>query len=169
MHRHRTLVWISTWKSQFYEFRYQFRAFGSRFEHIKVQKTIHWGCLKNSMQVTMAVTLILLERENRRALRRQRVFRDRRAAYDDVNLFQIYRVTLPVLLEVIDLVEDIAPYTRRSHAVPASLQVCVALRFLATGSYQLAMETWHLATVSRPFLASSLERPLPFETKPGRL
>jgi hypothetical protein len=32
------LVWILTLKSQFYDFRYQFRAFRSRFEHFKVQK-----------------------------------------------------------------------------------------------------------------------------------
>jgi hypothetical protein len=31
---------IYTWKSQFYDFRYQFRAFGSRFEHFKVQKML---------------------------------------------------------------------------------------------------------------------------------
>jgi hypothetical protein len=37
------LVWISTWKSQFYYFRYQFRAFGSRFEHFKVQKSLQGG------------------------------------------------------------------------------------------------------------------------------
>ena len=58
--------------------------------------------------------------------------------HDDTDLIQRYRVTRPVLLEVIDLVDDdIAPYTRRSRAVPTSLQVCVALRFLATGTYQL--------------------------------
>ena len=100
-------------------------------------------CLSASfhMQVIMAVALILLEREERRALRRQRVFRDRLHpldTYDDTDLIQRYRVTRPVLLEVIDLVDDdIAPYTRRSRAVPTSLQVCVALRFLATGTYQL--------------------------------
>ena len=55
-----------------------------------------------------------------------------------LTLIQRYRVTRPVLLELIDLVDDdIAPYTRRSRAVPTSLQVCVALRFLATGTYQL--------------------------------
>ena len=90
----------------------------------------------------MAAALILLEDvEARRALRRQRVFRDRLQpldVYDDVDLYQRYRMTRPVLLEVIDLLEDeIAPDTLRSHAIPASLQVCVALRFFATGSLQL--------------------------------
>jgi hypothetical protein len=39
------LVWISTWKSQFYDFRYQFRAFGIRFEHFKMQKSLQGGPL----------------------------------------------------------------------------------------------------------------------------
>jgi hypothetical protein len=33
-------IHIYTWKSQFYDFRYQFRAFGSIFEHFKVQKML---------------------------------------------------------------------------------------------------------------------------------
>ncbi|XP_064630742.1 putative nuclease HARBI1 [Lineus longissimus] len=90
----------------------------------------------------MAAALIVLENlEARRALRRQRVFRDRLQpldVYDDVDLYRRYRMTRPVLLEVIDLLQDdIAPYTLRSHAVPATLQVCVALRYFATGSLQL--------------------------------
>jgi hypothetical protein len=39
------LVWISASKSQFYDFRYKFRAFGSRFEHFKVQKLLQGGPL----------------------------------------------------------------------------------------------------------------------------
>ena len=91
----------------------------------------------------MAAAFVLLEDlEARRALRRERIFRDRlqpHDIYDDVDLYKRYRMTRPILLEVIDLVEeDIAPDTSRSHAVPASLQVCVALGFFATGSYQLS-------------------------------
>ncbi|XP_064641948.1 putative nuclease HARBI1 [Lineus longissimus] len=89
----------------------------------------------------MAAALVLLEEvEARRALRRQRVFRDRLQpldVYDDVDLHQRYRMTRPVLLEIIDLLAgEIAPATMRSRAVPATLQVCVALRFFAT-SFQL--------------------------------
>ena len=77
----------------------------------------------------MAVALFMIEEdENRRALRRDRVFRDRLNpldVYDDVEILRRYRFTRPVLLEVIDLLEDdISPFTRRSHAVPATLQVC---------------------------------------------
>jgi hypothetical protein len=34
---------IYTWRSPFSDFRYQFRAFGSRFEHLKEQKMLQ-GC-----------------------------------------------------------------------------------------------------------------------------
>ena len=90
----------------------------------------------------MAVALFMIEEdENRRALRRDRVFRDRLNpldVYDDVDILRRYRFTRPVLLEVIDLLEDdISPFTRRSHAVPATLQVCCALRYFATGTFQL--------------------------------
>ena len=72
------------------------------------------------MQVIMAAALILLEREERRALQRQRVFRDRLHpldTYDDTELMQRYRVTRPVLLEVIDLVDDDVAHTPDAHVL----------------------------------------------------
>lgn len=75
----------------------------------------------------MAAAMLLIDNEARRALRRQRVFRDRLHpldAYDDTELLRRYRVTRPVLTEIIDLIQDdIQPVTNRTRAVPASLQV----------------------------------------------
>ncbi|XP_064646160.1 putative nuclease HARBI1 [Lineus longissimus] len=89
----------------------------------------------------MAAVYFALEEENRRALRRERVFRDRLHpfdVYDDVDLIKRYRMPRPVLMQVVDLLhEDVAHPTSRSHAVPASLQVLSAIRYYATGTFQL--------------------------------
>ena len=104
----------------------------------------------------MAAVFFALEEENRRALRRERVFRDRLHPfdeYDDVDLLKRYRMPRPVLMQVVDLLhDDVAHPTKRSHAVSASLQVLAAIRYYATGSFQLVSgDTVHLSqpTLSR--------------------
>jgi hypothetical protein len=80
----------------------------------------------------MAAALVVLEEENRRGLRRERVFRDLvhpQDAFDDIKLFERYRMPRPVLLEMLD--SDIAHPTNRSHC---ALQVLTAIRFYAKGS-----------------------------------
>ena len=84
----------------------------------------------------MALQLLLAQ--NRRALHRERVFRDRRNpldAYDDVQLYKKYRFTRLGCLDIINRIEaELRHPTRRNHAIPASLQVFIAMRFYATGS-----------------------------------
>ena len=69
----------------------------------------------------------LLVRENRRALRRERVFRDRKNPldeFDDVQMFKKYRFTRFGCMHIIDLLEaGLQHPTRRNRALPASLQV----------------------------------------------
>ena len=88
-----------------------------------------------------AVFVVLLEEENRRTLRRQRVFRDMLQPldiYDDVELIKMYRMPRHVLLEVIYFIRDQVEHpTKMSHAIPATLQIITALRFFAEGSFQL--------------------------------
>ncbi|XP_064650925.1 putative nuclease HARBI1 [Lineus longissimus] len=90
----------------------------------------------------MAVAFLLADQENRRARRRERIFRDRMQPldyYDDVDLMKRYRMPRHVLTEVIDLIRaDVEHPTQRSHAIPATLQILTAIRFFATGSFQLA-------------------------------
>ena len=83
---------------------------------------------------------LLVEGFTQRSLRRQRIFRDRLNALDnldDVDLMRRYR--LPRSL-IIDLIEELEPMiespTNRSRAVPASIQVLCALRFYAGGAFQ---------------------------------
>ena len=66
----------------------------------------------------------------RRALRWERVFRDRQSpldAYNDDELVARYRFDRQHILEMVDAFSDhIGPWTERSHAIPATLQVVIA-------------------------------------------
>lgn len=76
----------------------------------------------------------------RRNLRRQRVFRDRSNPLDFMDereLISKYRLTRNVIVELCQLLEPhVRRVTARSQSLPVSLQVLVALRFFATGSFQ---------------------------------
>ena len=75
----------------------------------------------------------------RRALRRERVFRDRTNPldiFDDVDLHKRYRFTRDGILFLIDNLNGLEPTTARSCAVPKHLKVCIGLRFFATGAFQ---------------------------------
>ena len=98
----------------------------------------------------------MIQNENRRAVARERVFRDRNNPLDifnDVKMLKRYRFTRRGCMHLIDLLApDIQPSTNRSHAIPASLQVFTALRYYATGSYHTGTGDWHQiseASVSR--------------------
>ena len=109
-----------------------------------------------------AVFVVLLEEENRRALRRQRVFRDTCRLqpldiYDDVELIKRYQMPRHVLLEVIDLIRDQVEHaTKSSHAIPATLQIITALRFFAEGSFQLT--SGDLSGISQPSTSQIVTR-----------
>ena len=100
------------------------------------------------------------EEQVRRIWRRPRVFRDRLHpldAYDDVELYQRYRCPRPVLLEIVDLLhDDVAHPTRRNHAVPACLQILSAIRYYATGSFQLV--TADTVGLSQPTISRIITR-----------
>ncbi|XP_064639594.1 putative nuclease HARBI1 [Lineus longissimus] len=99
----------------------------------------------------MAAFLLLREQlVGVRAICRERVFRDRLHPldeYDDVELYQRYRFDRQTILEVIDVVGDeLDPITLRNHALPRELKVLAALRFYATGSFQLNVgDTVHVS------------------------
>jgi hypothetical protein len=102
----------------------------------------------------MAAAFILIQ--NRRQLRRERVFRDRNNPLDyldDVDIIDKFR--LPRFL-ILHLCEELRVHlehpTGRSHAIPPSLQVMVALRFYASGNFQTVNGDLHgisKASVSR--------------------
>ena len=85
----------------------------------------------------MAVALFLLNRQRQRQSQQQipRLFRDRTNPLDymtDTQIVHNYRLDRESIYE---LCHELARPTRRVHAFPVSLQVMVALRYFASGSY----------------------------------
>lgn len=75
----------------------------------------------------------------RRNMERERIFRDRINPLDcfsDDELYEAFRFRRN---DIIDIVNDLRPeieVQKRSYTVPAHMQVMVALRFFATGTFQ---------------------------------
>lgn len=128
----------------------------------------------------MAMQLLLME--NQRALRRERLFRDRTnpfEVFDDVEMYVKYRFTRFGCMHIIDLLEARLTHpTRRNHALPASLQVFVALEFYGKGSVLDSTGTIHgisQATASRAIRRVSKElvrlrhRVIKFPTTPSQV
>ena len=71
-------------------------------------------------------------------MRRERILRDRNNPLDyddDDRLILNYRLPRTLILYLIDIFQDeVQPQTNRNHEIHPSLQVMIALRFLATGS-----------------------------------
>jgi len=76
----------------------------------------------------MAHNLWFADEVMERAMRMERVFRDRS------NLLEIYN-NEDLLSLTDELAEVLSPATSRSPSIPALLQVCTALRFYATGTF----------------------------------
>ena len=77
-----------------------------------------------------------------RALRRERVFRDRAnpLEFGDDEIVRKFRLPRREIMNLIDLLsEDLEPQSNRNNPVPVALQVCAALRFYASGSFQAAL------------------------------
>ena len=75
-----------------------------------------------------------------RAMRRERVFRDRSnpfEVYSDAELLKKYRFHREGLRYLIDILDDgLAPKTLRNHAISKELKVFIGLRYLASGAHQ---------------------------------
>ena len=70
----------------------------------------------------------------------ERVFRDRSNpldCYDDLELVQRFRFSRLSNLKIAELIQGDLNSTDRSHAAHPHLQVCVALQFFASGTFQL--------------------------------
>jgi hypothetical protein len=74
-----------------------------------------------------------------RAMRRERVFRDRENPIDyfnDDQLYVRYRFGRRNILFILSLIENrVAHFTKRSMALPALFQFLICLRFLGCGSF----------------------------------
>lgn len=78
----------------------------------------------------------------RRALRRERVFRDTTHPfdlYDDVELFDRYRFRQHNIMHLVDLIGDDIAVVSRKGSLTATLQILIALRFFACGCFQVVV------------------------------
>ena len=85
--------------------------------------------------------LIQYNEDNEGPRPRQRVLRDRLHPldiYDDVDIYARLRFRKDGIMKITDmmLAEDIQHNSDLNGALPPSIQVCVALRYFATGSFQ---------------------------------
>lgn len=100
------------------------------------------------------MNVLRLNNYYRRALRRERLYRDPTnplEKYDDLEIKNLFRFQRNSILNI---VRDLQPHLRGPtvSSVPALLQVCIALRFYGTGCMQLSLAAWinvDQATVSR--------------------
>ena len=89
-------------------------------------------------------------------LRRERKLRDRLnplESYDHTEIKQLFRFESTSILQITDVLEiDLRRSTLRNKSLQPLQQVCLALRFYATGSMQLSLGAWlhvNQSTVSR--------------------
>jgi DNA-binding transcriptional ArsR family regulator len=82
-------------------------------------------------------------RGNRQNIRRCRVFRDRThplEVFDDQKVYRKFRFHRQAIFELTDEVSDVLEYpAQRKGSLPPLLQVLVALRFYAIGTFQNAV------------------------------
>ncbi|XP_033739041.1 putative nuclease HARBI1 [Pecten maximus] len=88
----------------------------------------------------MAVIGFLLhQEEHQRALRRERVFRERQnllEILDDVSLIERYRLPRHLIVEILNIISPtITRHTKRSHAVNPTTQLLVTLRYYSKGGF----------------------------------
>ena len=88
----------------------------------------------------MAALLYVINNNRRRGARKERVFRTRinpLDEYDDTEIRKRYRLSRELIQELYDLIgRELEPRTRRNKAIPAINQICCALRYYATGTFQ---------------------------------
>ncbi|VDI77033.1 Hypothetical predicted protein [Mytilus galloprovincialis] len=100
----------------------------------------------------MAAVVFMHLRRQQQNIRRNRIFRDPYNPLDSFDYTEIvrkYRLSRPMIIDICRMFKfDLQKPTRRSRAFPASLQVMVASRFFATGSFRLVNANVHNISIS---------------------
>ncbi|GFN77422.1 low quality protein: putative nuclease harbi1 [Plakobranchus ocellatus] len=95
----------------------------------------------------------------RRRLRRPKIYRDRTNpldTFDDIELHDKLRFRRQDILELTDLLTNDLELDNRGGAVPPVLQVCVTLRYFATGTFQNAIG--EMIGISQPTVSLIVKR-----------
>ncbi len=123
-----------------------------RFWRENKKRQIPSLCLSVKLLSGSNVAFRLLLFENRRALRRERIFRNRKNPldhYDAIEMYTKYRFTRAGCIHIINVIGvNLQHPTMRKHALPPSLQVFIALRFYATGSLFDCVSEIHGCSIS---------------------
>ena len=85
---------------------------------------------------------VLADIAHRRAISREQVFHDHLnplERYNDKQFLHGYRVRKDTARNLVLLMPELYHATKRSHALEPILQLCVALRFLASGAYYMVI------------------------------
>ena len=89
----------------------------------------------------MAHFMVFYELHVNRQLRRERVFHDRTnpmELFDEHDFYERFRFTKAGVTYLCNLLQDdLSPVCSRSHAISLPMKICTALRFCATGSFQM--------------------------------
>ena len=83
---------------------------------------------------------LFLAEESGEFLARERVFRDRNDPlefYNDLELVKHFRFSRSAILRIREFIFDRLNSTDRSHAAHPHVQVCVALQFFSSGTFQI--------------------------------
>lgn len=103
--------------------------------------------LRTNHLFKMALMLHILRQRNRADDIPRRLFRDRNNQLDylsDESIMKNYRLDRESIYSICqDLEQDLLRFTNRSHSIPVSLQVMIALRYYASGSYMSVIGDAH--------------------------
>ena len=88
----------------------------------------------------MILLFLAEDEEISSSMARQRVFRDLTNpldCYDDLELVRRFRFSRSSISRITELIAPRLKLTKRSHTAPPHLQVCVALQFFSSGTFQI--------------------------------
>ena len=80
------------------------------------------------------------DEENTSSMAHRRVFRDlddHPDCYDDLELVRRFRFSRASISQITEQIANYLNFTERSYAAPPHLQVCAALQFFASGTFQI--------------------------------
>lgn len=84
-----------------------------------------------------AVVFMLYDTD--RNLHRNRIFRDQSNpidSWDDITIYKRLKFRRVDILEIVDDIQEALTFSNRGRSVTPTLQVCLALRFYTTGTFQ---------------------------------
>ena len=99
-----------------------------------------YSSVKNIYKWHKSLTISREDEENISSMASQRVFWDLNDfidRFDDLGLVRSFRFSRDSISQITELIASYLNFTERSYTAPPHLQVCVALQFFASGTFQI--------------------------------